>query len=78
MSSRYRSSLRYFHSPVGLKERSAHPESTRSEARRAVEQGGVTFADEKVTDVKATYTKETFKDGVMVKKGKKSFKKVTA
>ncbi|MBQ8032002.1 MAG: tyrosine--tRNA ligase [Butyrivibrio sp.] len=52
--------------------------ATRSEARRAVEQGGVTFADEKVTDVKATYTKDTFKDGVMVKKGKKSFKKVTA
>jgi tyrosyl-tRNA synthetase len=51
--------------------------STRSEARRAVEQGGVTFADEKVTDVKATYSKETFADGVMVKKGKKSFKKVT-
>ncbi len=51
--------------------------ATRSEARRAVEQGGVTFADEKVTDVKAAYTKDTFADGVMVKKGKKSFKKVT-
>ena len=51
--------------------------ATRSEARRAVEQGGVLFADEKVTDVKATYTKETFADGIMVRKGKKSFKKVT-
>ena len=50
---------------------------TRNEARRAVEQGGVTFADEKVTDVKAAYTKDVFADGVMVKKGKKSFKKVT-
>ena len=50
---------------------------TRSEARRAVEQGGVTFADEKVTDVKAAYGKDVFADGVMVKKGKKSFKKVT-
>ena len=35
------------------------------------------FADEKVTDIKATYTKDVFADGVMVKKGKKSFKKVT-
>ncbi len=51
--------------------------ATRSEARRAVEQGGVLFADEKVTDVKTTYTKETFADGIMVRKGKKSFKKVT-
>ncbi len=52
--------------------------ATRSEARRAVEQGGVTVADAKVTDVKTTYNKDYFADGVMVKKGKKSFKKVTA
>ncbi len=51
--------------------------ATRSEARRAVEQGGVTVADAKVTDVKTTYDKAYFADGVMVKKGKKSFKKVT-
>ncbi|MBO4457558.1 MAG: tyrosine--tRNA ligase [Butyrivibrio sp.] len=51
--------------------------STRSEARRAVEQGGVTVADAKVTDVKTTYNKDFFADGIMVKKGKKSFKKVT-
>ncbi len=51
--------------------------NTRSEARRAVEQGGVTFGDDKVTDVKATFAKDVFADGVMVKKGKKSFKKVT-
>ena len=51
--------------------------ATRSEARRAVEQGGVTFNEEKVTDVKTTYTKDTFGDGIMVRKGKKSYKKVT-
>ena len=50
--------------------------NTRSEARRAVEQGGVTVADAKITDVKTTYNKDFFADGVMVKKGKKSFKKV--
>ncbi len=52
--------------------------ATRSEARRAVEQGGVTLGEEKVTDVKATYAKDAFAEGVMVRKGKKSFKKVTA
>ena len=51
--------------------------NTRSEARRAVEQGGVTFGDEKVTDVKASYEKSVFDEGVLVKKGKKAFKKVT-
>jgi tyrosyl-tRNA synthetase len=51
--------------------------ATRSEARRAVEQGGVTFNEEKVTDVKTTYTKDVFADGIMVRKGKKSYKKVT-
>ncbi|SDA76554.1 tyrosyl-tRNA synthetase [Butyrivibrio sp. INlla18] len=51
--------------------------ATRSEARRAVEQGGVLVNEEKVSDVKTTYTKDFFADGIMVKKGKKSFKKVT-
>ena len=51
--------------------------ATRSEARRAVEQGGVLVSDEKVTDVKTTYAKDFFADGIMVKKGKKSFKQVT-
>ncbi len=51
--------------------------NTRSEARRAVEQGGVIFNDEKVADVKTSYDKDVFADGVMVRKGKKSFKKVT-
>ncbi len=51
---------------------------TRNEARRAVQQGGVTFGDEKVTDFKTTYTKDAFAgEGVMVKRGKKSFKRVT-
>ena len=32
--------------------------SSRSEARRAVEQGGVSVKGEKVTDIKASYTKD--------------------
>ena len=51
---------------------------SRSEARRNVEQGGVTVDGEKVTDVKAAYAPETFAgEGVVVKRGKKNFKKVT-
>jgi tyrosyl-tRNA synthetase len=50
---------------------------SRSEARRAVEQGGVTVNNEKVTDLKASYTREAFEgDGVIVKRGKKNFKRV--
>ena len=51
---------------------------TRNEARRAVEQGGVSVDEEKVTDVKTLYTKEDLKDGKLVRRGKKAFKKVTA
>ena len=49
---------------------------SKSEARRAVEQGGVTVEGEKVTDIKATYTADTLKNGIVVRRGKKAFKKV--
>ncbi|MGN0514350.1 MAG: tyrosine--tRNA ligase [Lachnospiraceae bacterium] len=49
---------------------------TRSEGRRAVEQGGVTVAGEKVTDFRKTYQTSDFAEGLVVQKGKKSFKKV--
>lgn len=51
--------------------------ASRSEARRAVEQGGVSVKGEKVSDVKTAYTKEDMADQeFIVKKGKKSFKKI--
>ena len=50
---------------------------SRSEARRAVEQGGVTVEGEKVTDIKTMYTPENFAgEGIVVKRGKKNFKRV--
>ncbi|MBQ9512654.1 MAG: tyrosine--tRNA ligase [Lachnospiraceae bacterium] len=52
--------------------------ASRNEARRAVEQGGVTVNGDKVEDVKTTYTKDDLKDGILVRRGKKNFKKVTA
>ena len=50
--------------------------ASKSEARRAVEQGGVSVNGEKVTDVKAVYAKDTFNEEFVVKKGKKNFKKI--
>ncbi len=49
--------------------------TTRSDARRNVEQGGVSVNDEKVTDIKAVYAKDAFQNEFIVKKGKKSFMK---
>lgn len=51
--------------------------ASRSEARRAVEQGGVVVSDEKVTDIKTFYEKDVFAgEGIVVRRGKKNFKKV--
>ncbi|MBO5109190.1 MAG: tyrosine--tRNA ligase [Clostridia bacterium] len=50
---------------------------SKSEARRAVEQGGVTVDGEKVTNIKATFTKDAFANGLLVKRGKKNFLKFT-
>ncbi len=50
---------------------------SRSEGRRAIEQGGVSLENEKVTDVKAIFGKDTFAgEGAVVKRGKKNFRKV--
>ena len=50
--------------------------STRSEGRRAIEQGGVSLDGEKETDIKKQYEKSYFSEGVVVKRGKKNFRKV--
>ena len=51
--------------------------SSRSEARRNVEQGGVSVNGETVKDIHAAFEKELFAgDGIVVKRGKKNFKKV--
>ncbi len=49
---------------------------SKSEARRAVEQGGVTADGEKVTDIKTLYTKDALAAGITLRRGKKAFKKV--
>ena len=50
---------------------------TRSEARRNVQQGGVTVNGEKVTDFKAVYTPEDImKEDFVVRRGKKKYSKI--
>ena len=50
---------------------------SRNEARRAVEQGGVTVKGETVADAKATFAKDDFAgEEIIIKKGKKNFKKI--
>lgn len=51
--------------------------ASRSEARRAVEQGGVTVDGEKVTDIKQKYHPEELEKGMVVRRGKKNYKRVT-
>ena len=49
----------------------------RSDARRNIEQGGVTVDEEKVTDVHAVLDQEKLKNGgIVLRKGKKKFAKV--
>ena len=51
--------------------------TSNGEARRNVEQGGVTIDGEKVTDVRMTLMKEQISaEGIVVKRGKKKFMKV--
>lgn len=47
------------------------------EARRLIQQGGVSIDDKKITDPAFSINKSAFTDGVIVKKGKKIFHKFT-
>lgn len=51
-------------------------EKSRADARRTVQQGGCTVDDAKVTDFRTKYTKDDLKDGKLVRRGKKTYKKV--
>ena len=51
---------------------------SRGEARRLIQQGGVSVGDDKVTDFAKEYTSSDFEgDGLIVKKGKKTFHRFT-
>ncbi len=50
--------------------------ASRNEGRRGVEQGGVSVNDEKVTDVATSYTADDLKGELIIKRGKKNFRKI--
>ena len=50
--------------------------SSRGDARRNVQQGGVTVNDEKVTDIARSYEKADFADGLVIRRGKKNYNKI--
>ncbi len=50
--------------------------TSRGEGRRAIEQNGVAVNGEKVTDIFASYAKDTFNDEFVVRRGKKNFRKI--
>ena len=51
--------------------------TSRSEGRRAIEQGGVSVDGEKITDIRYNVKKEDItEEGLIVKRGKKKFMKI--
>jgi len=53
-------------------------EKSRSDARRDVKQGGVTVDGEKVTDIDAVFSKEALEKGILIRRGKKNYKRLRA
>ena len=52
---------------------------SRGDGRRNIQQGGVSVADEKVTDISTKYTLDDFKgEGLIIRRGKKKFANVVA
>ena len=49
---------------------------SKSDARRNVQQGGVTVDDQKVTDIAASYTADALRASIVVRRGKKNFCKI--
>lgn len=49
---------------------------SKSDARRNIQQGGVTANDEKVSDISKAFRAEELREGVILKRGKKNFYKV--
>ena len=49
---------------------------SKSDARRNVQQGGVTANDEKITDISRSFSAEELKEGVVLRRGKKNYQKI--
>ena len=49
---------------------------SKSDARRNVQQGGVTADDVKITDIAKSFSADELRAGIVLKRGKKNFNKV--
>ena len=50
--------------------------STRSDARRNIQQGGVLCGDDKVTDIALSFSADQLRQGVVLRRGKKNYKRI--
>ena len=50
--------------------------STRSDARRNIQQGGVLCGEDKVTDIALSFSADQLREGVVLRRGKKNYKKI--
>ena len=50
--------------------------ASKSEARRNIQQGGITVNDEKITDISKSFGADELKKGIIVRRGKKNYSKV--
>ena len=50
--------------------------SSRSDARRNIQQGGVLCGSEKVTDIDTRFTADRLREGVVLRRGKKNFRRI--
>ena len=50
--------------------------ASKSEARRNIQQGGVSVNDEKIADISASFNADALKNGIVIKRGKKNFNKL--
>ena len=51
--------------------------ASRGEAKKLIQQGGVSVEEEKVNDLGYKFTRDELKDGIKIKKGKKIYHKIT-
>ena len=50
--------------------------ASRSDARRNIQQGGVLCGEEKVTDIALSFTADQLREGVVLRRGKKNYKRI--
>ena len=50
--------------------------SSKSDARRNIQQGGVSANDERITDIAKSFAADELKNGVVIRRGKKNYNKI--